>query len=193
MKEATSRIIYTLLLISGIYMTACHNNNSNDQPTTTTEANNRIVKSSNANTDATTKSLIKVVNFEELEGLIQQDNDTVYVYNFWATWCKPCIAELPYFEQIGEQYAKQKVKVTLISLDFTDMLDDRVIPFIKKRQLKSALLLLDGGNPNEWIDKISPEWSGAIPATLIIAKGKRHFYEQEFTFEELENTIKSLL
>jgi thiol-disulfide isomerase/thioredoxin len=132
---------------------------------------------------------IPVLSFTEFEPLMQQQNDTLYVLNFWATWCRPCVAELPYFEKINADYADEKVKVILVSLDFSDNLDSRVIPFLEKRNIQSEVILLDESNPNSWIDKVSPDWSGAIPATLIYRNEKSEFYEQDFDYDELSDII----
>lgn len=134
------------------------------------------------------------LNFEELQQkYFQNKNDSVYVINFWATWCKPCVVELPAFEKLALDYSGKKVKVLLVSLDFADKIEGQVIPFINKNNIKSEVVLLDDANANSWIPKISREWSGAIPATVIYNKGNRKFYEQSFTFEELENELKLFL
>ena len=113
--------------------------------------------------------------------------------NFWATWCKPCIKELPDFEKINEQYASQKVKVILVSLDFPGQMESRLIPFVEKRQIKSEVILLDDPDANGWIPKVDQEWSGAIPATLLYNKRERKFYERSFTYKEIEKELKSIL
>ncbi len=136
---------------------------------------------------------IPSLNFKELEPLLNKKNDTLYVINFWATWCKPCIKEIPAFEKINSDYKSQKVKVLLVSLDFPEQLEKQVIPFIEKRQIKSKVILLDDPDANTWIPKVSTKWSGAIPATLIYNKTERKFYERSFTFEELETEITSIL
>ena len=46
------------------------------------------------------------------------DSDTVYVLNFWATWCAPCVEELPSFEKLNKAYAGKPVKEVLINTDF---------------------------------------------------------------------------
>ena len=61
---------------------------------------------------------IPFIKTAQLEQWLNADTDTVYVLNFWATWCGPCVAELPEFEKLNEKYAAQKVKVVLISTDF---------------------------------------------------------------------------
>ena len=49
---------------------------------------------------------IKSVTYKELKPLLQKTTDSIYVVNFWATWCKPCVAELPYFEKLNKEYAQ---------------------------------------------------------------------------------------
>ena len=134
------------------------------------------------------------LNFEELEQqYLQKKNDSIYIINFWATWCKPCIKELPAFEKLASNYSDKKVKLLLVSLDFPDKLESQVIPFITKNNIQSEVVLLDDADANSWIPKVSQEWSGAIPATIIYKKDNRKFYEQSFTFEELEAELKTFL
>jgi len=140
-----------------------------------------------------TNARVPALNFEELTPLLTKDNDTTYVINFWATWCKPCIKELPAFEQLNKVYADKKVKVVLVSLDFADKIETQVIPFMDREDIQSQVVLLDDGDANSWIPKVSSEWSGAIPATLIYKKDTRKFYEKSFTYPELEKEVKSIL
>jgi thiol-disulfide isomerase/thioredoxin len=143
------------------------------------------------NQDLTSKKVVSL-NFEALEkNYFQKKNDSIYVINFWATWCKPCIKELPAFEKIASDYADKKVKLLLVSLDFPDKIENQVIPFIVKNNIKSEVVLLDDADANSWIPKVSPDWSGAIPATIIYKGENRKFYEQSFTFEEIETELKT--
>ncbi|MFK8100911.1 MAG: TlpA disulfide reductase family protein [Saprospiraceae bacterium] len=135
---------------------------------------------------------IKVYNsFDEMEAaILKYDNDTTYLINFWATWCAPCVKELPYFEKAATAYAGKKFKMILVSLDFAEQLDKKVIPFVKDRKIQSEVVLLDDQQANKWIDRVSPEWSGAIPITLVYKGEKRAFYEKEFhSVKELEEII----
>ena len=130
---------------------------------------------------------IEVYNFEEFERFLKEEQDQIYVINFWATWCKPCIQELPYFE--AAQNKHKDVRVILVSLDFPNKLQSQLIPFVKKNSIQSQVILLDDPHENEWIPKVDSTWSGAIPATLMIKGSKRKFYEKSFTQKELENEI----
>jgi len=140
------------------------------------------------------RSPLAVYDFEGLDSaFLQSRNDTTYVVNFWATWCKPCVKELPYFEKLGDIYSDKKVKVVLVSLDFPEHIDSKVLPFLAKHRLKSEVVLLDDTDANTWIPKVDPDWQGSIPATLIFNRSNKQFIEKQLTFEELEQKVKSIL
>jgi thiol-disulfide isomerase/thioredoxin len=130
--------------------------------------------------------------FDEIKA--EKDNDTLYVFNFWATWCVPCVEELPYFQQLYANYKDQKVKLVLVSLDFDKDLSKKVIPFVEKQDIKADVWVLTNYMRNmEWIDKLSPEWGGSIPATLIYQPQNKvyAFKEATFEYEELEEWVLS--
>ncbi len=137
-----------------------------------------------------------VKRLELFEDLASQyfdlEDDRVHIINFWATWCAPCVKELPYIDAITEKYPDD-VKVTLVSLDFPRQVKKRLIPFMDKHQLKSEVVLLEDGKVNDWIDKVDPSWSGAIPATVVWYQGKKQFYEKEFhSISEVEHIIETI-
>ena len=133
---------------------------------------------------------VPTLHYTELKPLLNQKGDDLYVVNFWATWCAPCIKELPYFEALNQ---REDVEVLLVSLDFPKHKESRLLPFFKKNKLQSKLVLLDDADENYWINDIHPNWSGALPATLIYTKKQRGFYEQSFTKEELFNLVESFI
>lgn len=135
---------------------------------------------------------ISVIERADLHNILAKNDDTVRVINFWATWCGPCVAEMPYFERLERQKGSQKLQVILVSLDFPSQLQKRVVPFVKKRKLQAQVLLLDGGDPNEWIDAVEPRWTGSIPATLFLYRGKRIFYEGPLTEQELRSYVEQV-
>lgn len=115
--------------------------------------------------------------------------DTIYVVNFWATWCKPCVQELPAFDSLHIAKKSSNIKVLLVSLDFSDQVEKNVNPFLKKRNMLAECVLLDEVNGNTYINAISPQWSGAIPATLIKSHSNTAFFEKKLKLADLETAI----
>ena len=137
--------------------------------------------------------VVKSYSYEELKVILDQKDDKTYVVNFWATWCAPCVKELPAFEKLNSAYAAKGVEVLLVSLDFPKQLKKRVLPFIAKKKIQSKVVLLDNGKDDSWIKAIDSSWSGAIPATLIYNKASRKFYEKSFDYEALEIELQTFL
>ena len=128
--------------------------------------------------------------YAALEKAVLSDNNTTYVVNFWATWCAPCVKELPHFEQLNSE--NKKVKVVLVSLDFKDQYEAKLLPFLKKKAIKSEVVLLTDKDYNTWLPSVDKDWSGSIPATLIIKNGKKVFVEKMFaSYEELNQYVNS--
>jgi len=136
---------------------------------------------------------LEVHDFDGLEPLLNKQGDKVYVVNFWATWCAPCIKEIPHFEKLNANYKNKNVEVLLVSLDFPFNYDKKLKPYIKKHKLQSKVVALDDPDMNTWMPKVNEEWTGAIPITIIYNKEKRQFYERTFTYKELENEVKQFL
>ncbi|QJD94823.1 TlpA family protein disulfide reductase [Mucilaginibacter robiniae] len=134
---------------------------------------------------------VKRITLPQLEKRIS-NTDTVYVVNFWATWCGPCVAELPYFNQLQTTYAKQLLKVLLVSMDF-DSKYQAVNTFVRTHKLVPEVYLASRKSDQEFIDGINKDWSGALPGTLIVngKKGFRQFFEQEFTYDELNKLYQT--
>lgn len=133
---------------------------------------------------------IQVVDSKWYQELKNKKNDTTYVINFWATWCIPCVNELPAFEKLYQTYQKEKMSIVLVSLDFVNKIKEIVIPFLQKKKITLPVVLLHekGG---EWINNIDTNWSGAIPLTIMWNHAKKEYkmLEKEINFEELEKSF----
>ena len=114
----------------------------------------------------------------------------IVIVNFWATRCKPCITELPYFEQINAEMKSEKFSVCLVNLDFNSKYKTSAVEFVRNRNIKSKVIHLNDTDPNKWINRIDSNWTGAIPATIIYENGKKiFFHEGEITYDELKSEI----
>lgn len=132
--------------------------------------------------------------FADLAPRLRPDNDTVYVINFWATWCKPCVRELPYFQELEDAFAHFPVKVLLVSLDMRKDLPTRLPQFLTERNIRQEVLALTDTDANAWIPRVHSSWSGAIPATLFRRGSRELFLEDEVeAMADLKVRVEALL
>jgi len=141
----------------------------------------------------TPKQKVEVIKIDGLQKLIAEDKHTLHVINFWATWCKPCVKELPLFVSLNESHPG--LSISLVSLDFIDEIETKLYPFLDKNDINLRVLLMDEVDYNLWINMVDSSWSGAIPATFFIepSTGRRKFLEKEFENGELEKEIETFI
>jgi thiol-disulfide isomerase/thioredoxin len=133
------------------------------------------------------------MSYGEFEPLLHQANDTTYVVNFWATWCKPCVEELPFFEKLIEESKQQPIKVLLVSMDFPKDFLRKLVPFVAQRNLQRNVVALGDLDYDTWIGKVSEKWDGAIPFTLVYKGEKRVEKLNELaSYEELKALLGNL-
>lgn len=139
---------------------------------------------------------ITVVNFTKLETIINKKDNKLYVVNFWATWCRPCVMELPDFMEVNKTFHNNpKFKMILVSLDLAKEAETTVRPFLVKNKMNVEVYLLDDNKRmNQWIPAIDSKWSGAIPATVFYCNGiKLYFKESKMEKSELIKIISKYL
>lgn len=127
---------------------------------------------------------IRTISFNEWKKNVEIAGDTLLIFNFWATWCKPCIEELPSFEKANIEFQRNNVKIILVNLDFKSKVENTVIPFLKKHEIQSHVWRFTDADPNTWISQVNNEWSGAIPATAVFRQGKSVFFKEGKISEE---------
>ena len=140
---------------------------------------------------------VEAISFSELQSILEKSGDQLIVCNFWATWCKPCVAEMPFFDKLQDEFDDQNVKVLFVSLD-RPSLKKKVTTFVRKKQIRSEVMLLDEKDlsQDEWITKIKESWEGDIPATIFVKSNAKvdDFYAGAFdNYEELKNKIEKYL
>ena len=138
---------------------------------------------------------IDYIKIPELEKILRNPENKLFVVNFWATWCPPCVAEISNFEDAAKAYDPGKVRFILVSLDFPSQVEKQLIPFLKKNKITLDVAVMMDVDYNKWIDKIDPKWQGDIPATLFFnnSKKSKYFHSGEVTEPELKNYINSFL
>jgi thiol-disulfide isomerase/thioredoxin len=148
-------------------------------------------KSSRSGSSAGPK--ITAITPQEIPALVRDESAKLVLVNVWATWCQPCVAEFPDLVQIHRDYAKKGVRVTFITDDSEENLEaarrflvNHGVDFETYRKT---------GSDKEFIDNLSPQWSGALPGTFLFGKGGQllHFWEGKQTFDAFERRILEVL
>ncbi|HVK96735.1 MAG TPA: TlpA disulfide reductase family protein [Flavisolibacter sp.] len=137
---------------------------------------------------------IKKWKLKDLENAIANASQPT-IFNFWATFCKPCIAEMPYFQEVAAKYKEDGVKLIFVNIDASEAYPKKIQAFATKRKIKAPIVFLDETNADLFCPAVDPSWSGSIPATLFINqnKGYRNFFEDEMTKEKFEEEVKNML
>ncbi len=128
--------------------------------------------------------------YDDLSTLLNRHEETTLVVNFWATYCAPCVQEIPLLDSLQQKYADRQLKVVLVNLDFRHQLKQRLEPFLEKYHLSSKVVVLADQDADSWIPKVSSDWDGGLPFTMIVKDGKKVPHQQEFnSFDGLEQFV----
>lgn len=138
----------------------------------------------------------EVIKYEALEKITDKQDDVLYVVNFWATWCGPCVREIPDFMEVNNKLSSRKdFRMILVSVDDKDNLKSEVLPFLKDNKITADVYLLDDTKRmNYWMPKVDKSWSGSIPATVFYKNGEKlKFVEKQLHKAELTTIIDQYL
>lgn len=138
---------------------------------------------------------VYLASINQILNRVSQQPDTLWVLNFWATWCRPCVVELWDFNSFHLHHLDKPIRVLLVSVDAPETATSRVQAFVRKKKITTEVVVLTETKPRDWIHKISVNWSGSIPSTLFVAPKtqKRIFKEQSFDEIELGELVFPLL
>ena len=138
---------------------------------------------------------IEYIKVPELEKILKNPEDKLFIVNLWATWCAPCVAELPAFEKTAGDYDKSKVRFLMVSLDFPSQIEKQLKPFLLKNKITLDVAVMMDVDYDSWIGKVDPQWQGNIPATLIFNNQEkiRYFHSGEISETELRSLINKFL
>lgn len=136
---------------------------------------------------------ITEMKINELENFIKARPGAA-VINFWATWCGPCIEEMPWFNKIVPEYRGTKNELVFVSLDNQRAYPDQIKALLNKKQIKATFIWLNETNADVFCPRIDAKWGGSIPATLFVnhSKGYRKFVEDQISPNELRKELRSL-
>lgn len=134
---------------------------------------------------------IKNVSAKDVRAMIDSSHGPI-IFNFWASYCSPCIREIPYFETTVEQSDKP-VKLVLVSLDMPRFYPIKFRDFLKKTAYKSEVLLLKETEYDYFV--IDKKWGGAIPTSIFVDNSKNYYrlFKSPLSAQTLAKEINNML
>jgi thiol-disulfide isomerase/thioredoxin len=142
-----------------------------------------------------TNPQVTVVDVKRLSGLLAESRGRPVVLNFWATWCPPCVKEMP---ELARFYAEASARVAFVSVsvDHPDTVEKRVIPFLKEKRIPFPVYVLEEQSPSAVSEGLGLDWQAdAVPATFLLDKnGKvRQYWDEEVTAQQLTEAANKIL
>lgn len=134
---------------------------------------------------------VKIINTTDLESILDEAKGSALFINVWATWCAPCREEFPELVKLSDEY-KNEMKFIAISADEVEDLDEKVVPFLKKQNAQFHNYLIKVSDPEDFINTLNKDWSGALPATFIYdeAGTQKKMLIGKQSYEQFEQAIK---
>jgi thiol-disulfide isomerase/thioredoxin len=138
---------------------------------------------------------VEYIKVPDLEKILKNPDNKLFVVNLWATWCAPCVKELPGFEKVAREYDDSRVKFIMISLDFPSEVENQLLPFLKKNQISLDVAVMTDTDYDSWVRKIDKDWQGNIPSTLLFnnTRKTRYFHSGDLSESELKKLIDKYL
>ena len=128
---------------------------------------------------------IEIINTEQVRDIMKNNGNKLRLINVWATWCGPCVIELPDFIIIDRMYRGRDFEFITISADKKSK-EDKALDFLKKIEASNTNYLYGGDNQYDLIEAIDPKWQGALPYTALIEPGGKIIYRVEGTIQPYE-------
>ncbi|MEG0926738.1 TlpA family protein disulfide reductase [Chryseobacterium sp.] len=183
------KIILSMLILTAVY--SCKKESPNTDGTATTDS-----LSVTQNTTAQGSTYVpKELSPENVGQHLAKSNDTLYVTNFFATWCGPCMKEIPSFKNKMQELKDKPVKFTFVNLDDKNDWDIAVKNFVVENNLAANVILLDGQKlDQDFFSKNFKQWDGgSIPFTFMRKGNQTDEYLGMMTEEVLNSKIDAFL
>ncbi len=127
---------------------------------------------------------LKLIDEKGIRALVKNDGRKLRLVNVWATWCGPCVAELPEFVTMNRMYRQRDFELITISADSPEE-KDKALEVLKKKQVAAGNYLFEGNDKYKLMDAVDEKSSGAVPHTILVAPGGKVLYRKSGPCEPL--------
>jgi len=128
---------------------------------------------------------LKPIDANDLARLAKNETDKLLVVNLWATWCGPCVAEMPEFVTMHRMYRKRNFQMITISLDQPEQ-QDAALKLLKENHASTTNYISTVANTDKFAEALDKEWRGPLPHTILIAPGGKIIYRHTNAIDPIE-------
>jgi thiol-disulfide isomerase/thioredoxin len=127
---------------------------------------------------------LQLIDEKGVRALVKNDGKKLRLINVWATWCGPCVAELPEFVTMNRMYRQRDFELITISANSPEEKDD-ALKVLKEKQVSASNYLFEGTDKYELMDAVDEKASGPVPHTILVAPDGKVLYRKSGSCEPL--------
>jgi thiol-disulfide isomerase/thioredoxin len=121
---------------------------------------------------------IENIDTSGIKELIRNKSGKLRLINVWASWCGPCVQEFPDFVILDRIYRSREFEFVSINADKLSR-KDNVLKLLQKNEASNKNYIFNSDNNSELVEVVDPDWSGALPYTLLVEQGGKVIYRTQ--------------
>jgi thiol-disulfide isomerase/thioredoxin len=137
---------------------------------------------------------LEEISLEEVQQLMKNDSENIVLINLWATWCAPCVKEMPELVEVYKKYQEKGYEFITISIDKMNK-KNRAQEILTDKQAVNKNFIFNGDDLYYFIGTIDDDWQGSLPFSVLLAPGGEKLYRVEgvVDIEKLEQLLSENL
>lgn len=144
---------------------------------------------------ATAAPGVSLATVDDIAAFLDDNAGKVLVINFWATWCAPCVHEMPELAAFYDAYKDRGVAFLSLSSDSLEDYESKLVPFVEERDLPFHVYAIANADPDELDAVLNVGMDFALPTTFVFDRDRKiaQKWMRNITRADLERVVEPLL